>query len=213
MKLAFERGDAPPPSTPTKGMKDAVATPKKTPAKTKVKSEDDGEDTPTTTPKRKRTPAKKIVYTEAEDEDGEQDEKPKRAKSTPKTKPRPKNAFRASDEKTPSEEPQAVVKEDLVDSDGDVFTDAPEQVEADIDAEGVLDEVCKCIPPLLLRASMRHFHLSRMVLTPSVPTSLFSEKFAHAREMANVLLDRRTRLNSEQRKEVEDMLEVLDDAV
>ncbi|KAF3052540.1 hypothetical protein E8E11_002742 [Didymella keratinophila] len=107
MKLAFERGDARPPSTPTKSSK-AAATRKKTPSKVKVKTEEDGEATPTTTPKRKHTPSKKKVgYTEAdEDEDeDEEDEKPKRAKSTPKTKPRPKNAFRASDDKKPSEEP------------------------------------------------------------------------------------------------------------
>lgn len=136
------------PSTPNKGNKSALATPKKTPSKAKVKPEEDGEGTPTTTPKRKRTPAKKkIDYVESEDDEEDEDEKPKRAKSTPKSKPRPKNAFRASDEKKPSEEPQTIVKGEPVESDGDVFTDAPEQVAADADAEGEVDEVCKSIPP------------------------------------------------------------------
>ena len=145
MKLAFERGDAPPPSTPTNGSK-AAANPKKTSSKAKVKTEEDDEGTPTTTPKRKRTPSKKKMdYTEAEDDDEELDEKPKRAKSTPKAKPRPKNGVRASDEKNASEEPQTVVKGEPTESDGDVFTDAREQVSAAIDAEGDIDEVCKCI--------------------------------------------------------------------
>jgi len=147
MKLAFERGDAPLPSTPTKCTK-AVAAPKKTPSKAKVKTEEDGEATSTTTPKRKRTPSKKKVdYVEA-DED-EEDEKPKRAKSPPKTKPRPKNAFRASDDKKPSKEPQTV-KSEPTESDDDVLTDAREQVSAGIDAEGEVDKICKCIHPLSL---------------------------------------------------------------
>ncbi|KAF3044025.1 hypothetical protein E8E12_006916 [Didymella heteroderae] len=180
MKLAFERGDAPPPSTPSKGKNAAASTPKKTPAKGKVKSDDDDDEaTPTTTPKRKRTPAKKkLDYAEIDDED-EQDEKPKRAKSTPKAKRRPTNAFRASDEK-----PQTVVKGEPVDSDGDVFTDAPEQALADVDAEDEIDEV--------------------------LLTSLFSDKFTHAREMADVLINRKIRLTSEQRNEVDGMLDVLD---
>jgi hypothetical protein len=111
-----------------------------------VKTED-GEGTATATPKRKRTPAKKVNYAESEDDEEDQDEKPKRAKSTPKSKPRPKNGFRASDEKKPSAEPQTFVKGEPTDSDGDVFTDADEQTFADVDAEGEVDQVCKCNPP------------------------------------------------------------------
>jgi hypothetical protein len=150
MQLAFERGDAPPPSTPIKGKKDVAATPKKTPAKTRVKSEGDDEAMPTSTPKRKRTPSKKKVdYTEAEDDEEERDEKTKRAKSILKAKPRPKNAFRASDDEKPSKMSQTV-KSEPTESDDDVFTDTREQGPADIDAESEVDEVCKCFHPLPL---------------------------------------------------------------
>ncbi|KAL1652822.1 hypothetical protein SLS61_004442 [Didymella pomorum] len=187
MKLAFERGDEPPPSTPTKGNK-AAATPKKTPSKAQFKTQDDEDGTPTTTSKRKRTPAKKKACSaEAADDEDEQDDKPKRVKSTPKARPRPKNAFRASDENRASEEPRTVVKGEPVESDGDVFMDAPEQTSAEADAKGDIDEIS--------------------------PTSVFSEQFAQARELANVLLDRKTRLNSDQRKESEGTLESSDDAV
>lgn len=145
MKLAFERGDEPPPSTPTKGNK-AAATPKKTPSKAQFKTQDDEDGTPTTTSKRKRTPAKKKACSaEAADDEDEQDDKPKRVKSTPKARPRPKNAFRASDENRASEEPRTVVKGEPVESDGDVFMDAPEQASAEADAKGDIDEICKCI--------------------------------------------------------------------
>lgn len=50
-----------------------------------------------------------------------------------------------------------------------------------------------------------------MVLTPSVHTSIFSEKFTHAREMADVFLNRKAALTKEQRSEVEGMLGVFDD--
>ncbi|KAF2631146.1 hypothetical protein BU25DRAFT_386072 [Macroventuria anomochaeta] len=153
MKIAFERGDAPP-STPSKT---APGTPKKTPQKSTVKTEDDGEGTPTTTPKRKRTPAKKnkaVDQEEAQAEDDEDEEgaEPKRAKSTPKAraKPKPKNAFRASDQKKETEEAQTIVKGQPVDNDGDVFLDALEQVASDVDAEGEVDEVCMFIPTPLL---------------------------------------------------------------
>ncbi|KAJ4379869.1 hypothetical protein N0V86_005053 [Didymella sp. IMI 355093] len=147
LKLAFERGDAVP-STPGKANKSATVTPKKTPLKAKVNTED-GESTATSTPKRKRTAAKKVDYAESEDDEEDQDEQPKRAKSNPRPKPRPKNGFRASDEKMPSAESQSVVKGEPNESDGDVFTDAPEQALADVDAEGEIDEVCKCNPPPL----------------------------------------------------------------
>lgn len=131
LKLAFERGDAPP-STPSKS-KSGPATPRKTPAKVTPKTNADG--TPIATPKRKRTPAKKTADEGEDEEEDEADEKPKRAKGTPKTKPRPKNSFRASDDKD-DHAAETVVKGEPAE-DGDVFVDAPE-------------EICKCASSLFL---------------------------------------------------------------
>ncbi|KZM25880.1 hypothetical protein ST47_g2942 [Ascochyta rabiei] len=158
LKIAFDKGDAPPP-TPTKASKSAPTTPKQTPRKSKLKTEDDSEDTPTTpVSKRKRTPAKKPTASLADkfkpetDEDEEEERaKPKRAKSTPEVKRKPKNAFRASDNKG-IEETQPVVKGEPVDDsnnddDDHVFFDAREQASAftDTDAEVDRDTVCKKI--------------------------------------------------------------------
>ncbi|KAF1927984.1 uncharacterized protein M421DRAFT_5647 [Didymella exigua CBS 183.55] len=183
MKLAIERGDAPP-STPLKSKKDAAATPKTTPARIEVKSEEDDAGTPTPTPKRKRALAKN--YTEAEDDEDEQDEKLKRAKSTPKSKPRPTNAFRASDERD-TEEASTTIQGEPFDEDGDVFTDALEHASADVADEGELDEVSS--------------------------TSIFSDKFTNAQEMADVLVNSQTPPTSEQRTEAEGISKVLDDFV
>ena len=158
LKIAFDKGDAPP-STPSKA---TPATPKKTPRTSKTKTEDGGEGTPTATPKRKRTlPKKKAVDDDeqkfkAETDDDQEGEvaKPKRAKTTPnaKAKPKPKNGFRASDNRKEAEEAQTVIKSEPVEDDGDVFLDAPEQAAVNVDAEGEVDEVCKFIHllPLLL---------------------------------------------------------------
>ena len=51
-----------------------------------------------------------------------------------------------------------------------------------------------------------------MVLTFPVPTSAFSEAFTHAREIADVLLSRKTGLLKEHREEVEGMLGIFDEA-
>lgn len=153
LKLAFERGDAPPLSTPTMSNK-AIATPKKTPEKAKVRNGVVEQGTPTTTPKRRRAPAKKKVGSAGvTDDDKDEAEKPKRAKSNPEAKPRPKNGFRASDEEKTPEEPQPVVKGGPIESDDDIFTDAPEHAGANVDVDGEIDEACKCIrsPPSLSR--------------------------------------------------------------
>lgn len=128
LKLAFEKGD---PATPAKS---APVTPRKDP---KAMSKNDVESTPTATLKRKRTPVKKIVDTTEDDEDEEVGAKPKRAKSAVKVKPRPKNAFRASDEK----ESKITVKDEHSEESSDVFVDAPQE------AAGVeTEEVCKFTP-------------------------------------------------------------------
>ncbi|KAJ4990292.1 hypothetical protein SVAN01_04174 [Stagonosporopsis vannaccii] len=137
LKQAFEQGDAAP-ATPGKA-KPAPVTPRKTPAK--VKSENSAERTPTTASKRKRTPAKTNVE-DVEEEDDKLNTTPKRTRSTPTAKPRPKNGFRASDEKE-TVETKAVIKYEHSEGD-DVFSDAPEQAAADLKTE----EVCKSsVPP------------------------------------------------------------------
>lgn len=51
-----------------------------------------------------------------------------------------------------------------------------------------------------------------MVLTPSVPVSVFSKTFTHAREMANVLLSRKSSLTDAYRAELEGIKDVFDEA-
>jgi hypothetical protein len=145
MKLSFERGDAPP-STAGKSAKFVPVTPKKTPKKSKLSVEDDGEDTPTATPKRKRTPAKKNVPSmskpDGEEDDEEEALKSKHAKLAPKAKPKPKNSFRASDV-TNVEAAKTVVKEEAIEDDGDVFTDAPELATEDGAGSDEHEYICK----------------------------------------------------------------------
>lgn len=148
MKLAFERGDAPP-STPGKT---APSTPKKTPHKYKGKGDDEGDNTPTTTPKRKRTPAKKIADDSINklkpdgESDNEDDSRLKRAKSISKLKlkPKPKNAFRASDQNTEAKRATIIVENEVVgDDEDDVFLDAPEQAVTYAATTDEEDQVCR----------------------------------------------------------------------
>lgn len=137
LKLSFDRGDAAPstpskttPATPSKSNpKSAPATPMKTPVNGTPKS---NADTPTTASKRKKIPAKSAVE-DAED-DEEDDLQPKRMRASPKAKARPKNGFRASDEKEAEEKDmviksgsQTFVKGEPVEG-GGVFVDAPEEI-------------------------------------------------------------------------------------
>ncbi|KAF9694415.1 hypothetical protein EKO04_007475 [Ascochyta lentis] len=174
LKLAFENVDTPP-RTPSKAGKSKTT-----------------DDTPTATPKRKRTPAKKAgadkFQTATDSDEDEEPAKPKRAKSTPKAKPKPKNGFRAGDVKS-AEAAQAVIKNEPIDDDGgddsDVFLDAQERAVADAEVEE--DEVSP---------------------TPSSLPSSFSAAFTHAREMADVLLNRKTGVSATDREELEGMLGV-----
>ncbi|KAF3003563.1 NADPH:quinone reductase [Curvularia kusanoi] len=102
LKLAMENGAAPP-SAPATANSSPEAV-KKTPTKGNGKAKDD-EDIMATPTKRKR------IVKEVDPKDNEDDSKgneddgeeigltPKRSKATPKSKPRPKMGFRASDEK------------------------------------------------------------------------------------------------------------------
>lgn len=194
LKLSLQQGDAPPKS-PSKSVK--------------------SECTPTTTPKRKRSTAGKVKSTESGDGEDEDNLTPKRAKTTPKSKPRPKNGFRAGELK------EAVEAVDVVKSeveDDDVFADAREQFAAgfDMNVETELDEVCKfdLPPPSPFLFSAPLDHGTRTALTASVPApSMFAEKFTHARELADVLLDRKTGLAEEYREEIEGMLGAFDERV
>lgn len=122
-------------------------TPKKTPQKSKVKAEED-DTTPTVTPKRKRAPVKKTrtakleggLAPTAEDEDDEHTMK--RTKLTPKTngksksKPKPRIGFRASDAKEAEVgEVQTVKQEPVDEEEDDVFLDAVERADTDVDDE------------------------------------------------------------------------------
>ncbi|KAJ4346076.1 hypothetical protein N0V95_005751 [Ascochyta clinopodiicola] len=233
LKLCFDKGDALPP-TPSKASTLAPTTPQQTPRKSKLKTGDGGEDMPTTpASKRKRTPAKKFTAdladkfkAEMTEDEEEEHTKPKRAKSTPKTKPKPRNAFRASDNKGVGDLQPGIKNEPVEDNggedDGDVFLDAHEQASAHIDpnADSDVDEVCKSAPyslSLSLSLSLllshvpppaRHSYTLESVLTRSVPasSSSFSEAFTHAREMADMLLNRNTGLSEGLREELEGML-------
>lgn len=136
MKQKLEQGDAAP-TTPVK-VKSAPVTPKKTPSKATFKTSD--EFTPS---KRKRSPAKKVIDTTEDEEEGEIKATPKRAKSTPKAKPRPKHGFRTSDKKETVK--TGIVVKGEPHEDDDVFADALEQPTADLKVE----EVCKFSIPSL----------------------------------------------------------------
>lgn len=157
LKLSIERGDAPP---------SAAADPasKKTPTKGKAKAEAADGGLQPATPKRKR--GSKIVNgtDSGGDEDGME---VKRAKATPKSKSRPKTAFRASDKK------KASVKSEPEEEAEDVFTDAHEHlVKAESSkAESDLEEVCKSCISLLPRCTLS----SAIVLVTPILSSIFSE--------------------------------------
>ncbi|KAG9203965.1 hypothetical protein G6514_002126 [Epicoccum nigrum] len=122
LKLSIEREDAPPSTTAAAA---SSKTPTKGKTKGKAKAEADDSDSPTTTPNRKR--AFKTVNDTDSGEDGDV-LKLKRAKATPKSKPRPKAAFRASDKKEVKSEPE-----------NDIFSDAHEHLvpKAESDPEEV----------------------------------------------------------------------------
>ncbi|OSS45164.1 hypothetical protein B5807_09143 [Epicoccum nigrum] len=127
LKLSIERGDGPP-SAAQATSSSPPATPaasKKPSTKGKAKGKAEDGDSPTPTPKRKR--ASKAA-TAVDSDDDEVGLELKRAKTTPKSKPRPKAAFRASDKKGAKSEP-----------DQDIFSDAHEYLvpKAESDPEEV----------------------------------------------------------------------------
>jgi hypothetical protein len=172
LKKTIEQGDAPPSTA-------AASSTKKTPSKGKAKAEGN-DDTPPVTPKRKRG-SKAVCGTDSGDE--EDGLEPKKAKATPKSKPRPKTAFRASDKKKASS-----VKTEPEDEVEDVFTDAHEHLAlaSSLKAESDLEEVCKSCNFFLSYCTLSSA-LTLMILTPS-STSL--EVFVYVRETADMFLNR-----------------------
>ena len=175
LKLAFERGDAPP-STPGKSI---PSTPKKTPHKCKGNVDDDGDGTPSSTPKRKRTPTKKVADDNNNkskpnsESDDEEDPRLKRVKSISKLrlKPKPKNAFRASDQNNETQKGTIIAENEVVGDDDDVFLDAPEQAATDTTATDEEDQVCRftlCSPLQPTHSS----YFMETVLTASVPNGI-----------------------------------------
>lgn len=151
LKTAFENGDAAP-KMPTKGSNSAPTTPSKITQKSTATAESDDDDTgiPTPTPKRKRALAQENpeceVKATSETDEEEAFIKPKRVKSTPRSKAKPKNGFRASDQNVEAEEAKVVIKGEPVDEDSDVFFDAPQQAYTYGTSATDEDEICKSTP-------------------------------------------------------------------